>query len=174
MALIVVASDSPDLADDVEAALAGPDTTVVRLGSGHDVLPAVRERMPDLTVLDLQIGNMGAMAVSLDLRNEEDAGRLGHVPTLLLLDRAADVFLARRSRADGWLIKPTDPMRLRRAATAVREGTGVFEGAPDLQAPPPTPESEGDEGPDDEGPDDEAAGDEAAGDEPTAEPAEVS
>ena len=42
---------------------------------------------PDLVVLDLQIGNMGGIAVAIDLRLEEAAGRLPEVPILLLLDR---------------------------------------------------------------------------------------
>ena len=33
----------------------------------------------------------------------------------MLLDRRADVYLARRSGAEGWLIKPLDPLRLKRA-----------------------------------------------------------
>jgi hypothetical protein len=35
---------------------------------------------------------------------------------LILLDRRPDVFLARRSGAEGWLVKPLDPIRLRKAA----------------------------------------------------------
>jgi DNA-binding NarL/FixJ family response regulator len=44
---------------------------------------------------------------------------------LILLDRRADVFLARRSAAEGWLVKPLDPIRIRRASRAVLEG-GTF------------------------------------------------
>jgi DNA-binding response OmpR family regulator len=62
----------------------------------------------------MQIGNMGGMAVSRDLRLEESGGRLGHVPILLLLDREADRFLARQSTADAMLCKPVDAGTLRR------------------------------------------------------------
>ena len=41
---------------------------------------------------------------------------------LLLLDRRADVLLARRSGAEGFVIKPIDPLRLRRATAALLEG----------------------------------------------------
>ena len=42
----------------------------------------------------------------------------------MLLDRRPDVFLARRSGAEGWLVKPLDPLRLRRAvASLLRDGT---------------------------------------------------
>ena len=54
---------------------------------------------------------MGGMAVTMALRLDESAGMLPHVPVLMLLDRRADVHLARRSGADGWLIKPLDPLR---------------------------------------------------------------
>ena len=40
----------------------------------------------------------------------------------MLLDRRPDVFLARRSGAEGWLVKPLDPLRLRRAAAALLDG----------------------------------------------------
>ena len=68
------------------------------------------------------MGNMGGMAVCLELRLEESYGNLPHVPVLMLLDRRADVFLARRSGAEGWLVKPLDPLRLRRATTALLAG----------------------------------------------------
>ena len=50
------------------------------------------------------------------------------MPVLLLLDRVADVHLAKRCGADGWLIKPLDPLRLRRAARAVAAGSRYTEG----------------------------------------------
>jgi len=83
-------------------------------------------------VLDLQIGNMGGMATCVHLRLEADAGRLPAVPVLMLLDRRADVFLARRSGADGFLLKPLDSIRIRKAVEAVLAG-GTYEdptGAP--------------------------------------------
>ena len=84
----------------------------------------------DVAVLDLQIGTMGGMAVTLDLRLEESGGRLPHVPVVMLLDRTADVFLAQRSAADGWLIKPLDAIRLRRALRTVLAGGQFTEGVP--------------------------------------------
>jgi DNA-binding response OmpR family regulator len=77
----------------------------------------------DLVVLDLQMGNMGGMATCMSLRLEESGGRLPHVPVIMLLDRQADVFLARRSGADGWLVKPLDSLRIRRAVTVVLAGS---------------------------------------------------
>ncbi len=119
---VLIASDSPAVVDDVESALGGPDTVVRVVGAGIDVLPAALQRLPDLVVLDQQIGNMGAIASCLDLRLEESADRIDHVQVLILLDRRADVFLARRSGAEGWVMKPLDPIRLRKAAKALLAG----------------------------------------------------
>ena len=59
---------------------------------------------------------MGGMATCMSIRHEEGMGRIPITAVLMLLDRAADTFLARRADADGWLIKPLDAFRLRRAA----------------------------------------------------------
>lgn len=120
---VLIASDSPAVVDDVESALGGRDTEVRVVGAGIDVLPAALQRLPDLVVLDQQIGNMGAIASCLNLRLEESADRIDHVPVLILLDRRADVFLARRSGAEGWVMKPLDPIRLRKAAKALLAGS---------------------------------------------------
>lgn len=94
------------------------------------MLPTVIDRAPDLVILDLQIGNMGGVATCLALKQEEGALRLGRRPVALLLDRHADVFLAREARADGWLIKPLDTLRLGRLAKALLQGDQFFEGEP--------------------------------------------
>src|SRR5581483_4643551 len=114
MPTVVVASDANWVRDHVRAALCGPGFELVEVELGRDVRAAVAEHEPDLVVVDLQIANMGGMAVSLDLRLEESGGRLPHVPILLLLDREADRFLARRSTADAMLVKPIDAGTLRR------------------------------------------------------------
>jgi len=122
MATIVVVSDAPSVRAEVASALDEPGTDLIQVISGPEVAPAVDEHEPDLVVVDMQIGNMGAMAICMDLRLEASYGNLPDVPVLMLLDRRADVFLAKRAGAEGWLVKPLDPLRLRKAATALSEG----------------------------------------------------
>ncbi len=119
---VLVASDTPTVRASVRAMIGGPGVEIVEVSSGQGVLAAVAEREVDLLVVDLQMGNMGAMAICMELRLEESYGSLPHVPVLVLLDRRPDVFLARRSGAEGWLVKPVDPIRLRRAADALLDG----------------------------------------------------
>jgi len=125
---VLLATDADWIHEEVDAAIAGDDIEVLRVRQGVDVLPTVHAGAPDLVVLDLQIGNMGGMASCMDLRLDESVGRLEHVPVLMLLDRDADVFLAERCDADGWIVKPIDPFRLRRAAAALLAGGTWTEG----------------------------------------------
>jgi CheY-like chemotaxis protein len=127
---VLLATDADWVVDEVTSALGGPDTSFTLCRDGRAVTAAVTERLPDLAVLDLQSGSMGGMAVAMDLRLDESGGRLDHIPVLMLLDRRADVHLARRSGAEGWLIKPLDALRLRRAAEAVVAGGTYTEGLP--------------------------------------------
>ncbi|MCZ7528235.1 MAG: response regulator [Acidimicrobiia bacterium] len=115
MPKILVAADAHWVQEQVRAALVGPDDQVLEVRRGQDVRDAVDREEPDVVVLDLQIGNMGGIAIAIDLRLEEAAGRLPHAPILLLLDREADRFLARRADADDHLVKPVDAGTLRRA-----------------------------------------------------------
>ena len=125
MARILLVSDATTVLDDLRAALEDEDDELIELRSGALVRPTVAEDAPDLVIADSQIGSMGAMAICLDLRLEESGGRIPHVPFLMLVDRRADVFLAKRSEAEGYLVKPLDPIRLRRSTKAILEG-GTF------------------------------------------------
>lgn len=125
---MLLATDADWIHEEVDAAIAGDDIEVLRVREGVEVRPAVHAGAPDLVILDLQIGNMGGMAACMDIRLDESVDALGHVPVLILLDRDADVFLAERCDADGWVIKPLDPLRLRRAATALLAGGTWAEG----------------------------------------------
>jgi len=116
MTTILVAAEAKWVRDQVRSAFVGPGQQVVEVTRGQDVRAQVAELEPDLVVLDLQIGNMGGVAVALDLRLEESGGRLPHARILLLLDRRDDAFIARRADVDLTLVKPVDAGVLRRAA----------------------------------------------------------
>jgi DNA-binding response OmpR family regulator len=124
---ILVASDAPSVRAEIAAIAGRPDIAIREARSGPAVLEEVAESRPDLVVVDLQMGNMGGMAVCLELRLEESYGSLEHVPVLMLLDRRPDVFLARRSGAEGWVVKPLDPIRLRRAVTSLLDGGTYYD-----------------------------------------------
>ena len=134
MTTVLLESDADWLIEEVRAALSDPGTTVNVVRAGADVRALVSSQIPDLVILDLQIGNMGGMATCMDLRLEIDAERLSPVPILMLLDREADVYLAQQAGAQGWLVKPLDSFRLKMAAVALLAGEDMREGT--------TPETE--------------------------------
>lgn len=119
---VLLATDADWIIADVTAALGGPDVRFIVVRDGRLVSKQVRTDAPDLVICDLQIGTMGGMAVTMDLRLDESSGYLPHVPILMLLDRAADVHLARRSGANGWMIKPINPLKLQQAQRALLAG----------------------------------------------------
>jgi len=122
---VLIVSDSDSVLEELRSALEDDETEIRELRTGEDVRLAVEDDAPDLVITDLQVGNMGGMAICLDLHLEESGGRIPHVPVVILLDRRPDVFLARRSAAEGWLVKPLDPLRIRRAVQAVLDD-GTF------------------------------------------------
>ena len=130
---ILLATDADWIVDEVTAALGGPDTSFTVCRQGHIVSKVVADRFPDLVITDLQVGSMGGMAITLALHHDESAGVLPHVPVLMLLDRTADVYLAQRSQAEAWLIKPLDALRLQRAAAAAISGETYTEGVPAIE-----------------------------------------
>src|SRR4051794_16798258 len=77
---ILVASDSPNLLAEVDTALHGADFEVHTVNNGPEVLASAKKRTPDLVIVDLQIDNMGGMAICLDLRLEASGGRLEECP----------------------------------------------------------------------------------------------
>lgn len=119
---ILIATDATSVYDEISTVVAGPGTTLRWVKSGPAVRDAMDRQPADLAVVDMQIGAMGGVAVALDLRLEADAGRLEPRPVLLVLDRRPDVFLARRAGVEGWILKPLDPIRIRRAVSALLGG----------------------------------------------------
>ena len=122
MPTILVAADGEWVLAQVRGSLLAVGTELLEVQRGSDVLPTVQEEKPDLVILDLQIGNMGAPAICRDLRHVEESGRLRRVPVVMLLDRTADVFQARRADADAWLVKPVPHGALARTVDVLLAG----------------------------------------------------
>lgn len=149
METILVAAEASWIREQVQVAFVEPGQRIVEVQRGQDVRDAVGEYQPGVVILDMQIGNMGGIAVALDLRLEQGEGRLPETQILLLLDREADKFLATRSDVDGVLVKPVDAGRLRRAVKNLRASTRLTaaESAAAVDAAEDAAEPEDDEAP---------------------------
>jgi DNA-binding response OmpR family regulator len=122
VATVLLASDLSSLRHELRVMLEGPDIVIEEVATGPGVRSRVAEGGVDLVIVDMQIGSMGGMAICMDLRHEESYGAAEPVAVLMLLDRRPDVFLARRSGAEGFIVKPLDPQRVRTAVRALLRG----------------------------------------------------
>lgn len=118
MANVVVLTDDPWVENEVLAALSDPGTVVHVISDSRKIEETVAENQAEVAVIDLQVGAMGGMAVVRALRVESDVPR---VRTVLLLDRSADAFLARRAGADAFVLKPFTSQQLRAAISLPAE-----------------------------------------------------
>lgn len=125
---LLIATDSPVVFDEVCSAVEEPGTAIRWARSGRVVLPALQERPADLVITDLQIGSMGGFAIAMQLTLEAASGGLDKpIPVLVLLDRRADTFIAKRTGVAGWLLKPLDPLRARAAVQTLLAGGTYYD-----------------------------------------------
>lgn len=113
MQLLLVA-DAVWVRNDVAAALPSSDWSIHH-AEPHVVVEAAVNHPPTAVVVDMQVGSMGGMAVIRSLREAMSMGILPKAPLILLLDRAADRFIAKRSGADRSLLKPFTAQEMRKA-----------------------------------------------------------
>ncbi len=118
----MIVSDSSESRSEIASLLSLIEVQVIEVSTGPQVREQIARHEPDLLISDMQVGSMGGYAIALDLRLEESGNRQDHTPVLLLLDRRADVFLAQRSGAEGYIVKPLTGMKLRKAVSALLEG----------------------------------------------------
>jgi DNA-binding response OmpR family regulator len=123
---ILLVADEAWIVNDVRAALDAHTITVqpdpraaaeAWIEGGHDVV-----------VVDLQVGSMGGMAVTRSVRDAAALAGRPHPPVVVLLDRDADAFLAKRAGATAWLRKPFGSFDLRELVE--RLGAGASAGEP--------------------------------------------
>ncbi len=116
MRTILLVADSDKVIDSLHAALSGPDTTLIVERDPEVAAGRAYEEAVDAVIVDIRIASMGGMALVHAVRN---AGTDDHrIPVTVLLDREADAFLARRSRAAGWVLKSASSSDLRQAVTS--------------------------------------------------------
>jgi two-component system response regulator MprA len=107
---VLVVEDEPSIASFVRRGLhfEGYDVDVV--ADGASALRALRDRPPDLLVLDLMVPQVDGLEIARRLRAAEAAERAAAIPILMLTarDAVADRVTGLRSGADDYLVKPFD------------------------------------------------------------------
>ncbi len=117
---IVVLADEAWARNEVHAALTEPDYAIIDHDDPRTAFDLVDIETPDAVVIDLQVKSMGGMAVARELHQRAALADQESVPVVLLLDRAADSFLAKRAGVAAWVTKPFTAHDLR---TAIDQAT---------------------------------------------------
>ena len=115
MMRILLVADVPWVLNEVRASLTTVGHELVETADPRTAAFAAREHAVDVVVVDLQVASMGGMAVTRDVRARFGMAGESSPPVVMLLDRAADGFLAKRAGADAWVVKPFTPRQLRDA-----------------------------------------------------------
>ncbi len=118
MQQILVVADASWVRNEVHAALTAPDFGLIDLDDPTQAAAVAASEAVDAVVVDLQVASMGGMAVVRDVRDRANADGRDHLPVIMLLDRAADGFLAKRAGAAAWLVKPFTAHDIRTALTS--------------------------------------------------------
>lgn len=122
MKRIVVVADVPWVRNEVHASLTAPDYQLIDLGEPERTASVALDEAADAVVVDMQVGSMGGMAVTRDVRDRAKRSGRGDLPVVILLDRAADAFLAKRAGAAAWLTKPFTSHQIRVALDTALDG----------------------------------------------------
>lgn len=125
MAKVLLVADAEWVINEVRSALALGDWDVDVVNDPRTVADSVAETSPEAVIVDLQIGSMGGMAVVRSIRQTFDGP--ARPRTVLLLDRSADDFIARRAGADARVLKPITSSVLRAALSPKPAFTGTSE-----------------------------------------------
>jgi len=109
--LVLVADDEEDILALVTTILERADYEVVSVRDGAEALTAVRDRRPDLAVLDISMPEVDGLEVLRRIRADADTSEL---PVLLLSAQAqeADVKLGFATGASAYVKKPFSPRDL--------------------------------------------------------------
>jgi DNA-binding response OmpR family regulator len=109
----LLVTDSSWVENDVRTALAVDPWEIMVEPNPRAVADSVVETTPDVVLVDMQVGSMGGMAVIRSIRAAMQDRNLPRI--VLLLDRSADRFLAKRALADSSVVKPFGDSELRDA-----------------------------------------------------------
>lgn len=110
---MLLVADDVWVKNDVSAAVTDPDTTLETVDDPEEAGDILATRRYDAVIVDMQVKNMGGMALTRYLHDSMTQGDVDRTPVVMLLDRRADVFLAKRAGADAYLIKPITSQQLR-------------------------------------------------------------
>jgi class 3 adenylate cyclase/ActR/RegA family two-component response regulator len=109
--LILVVDDVPDNVEILQLRLESQDYEVITAGDGEAALAIVREQLPDLVLLDIQMPKLDGIETVKQLKAD---AALPFIPVILVTARsdAKDVVAGLEAGGDDYLTKPVDQAAL--------------------------------------------------------------
>ncbi|MGE5268522.1 MAG: response regulator [Thiohalocapsa sp.] len=109
--LILVVDDVPDNVEILQLRLDSQGYETITAGDGEEALAVVREKLPDLVLLDIQMPKLDGIAVVKELKADP---ALPFIPVILVTARAdvKDVVAGLEAGGDDYLTKPVDQAAL--------------------------------------------------------------
>ncbi len=99
-------------------ALRYPEHEVIKASDGAEALEAIRDRLPDIAILDVMMPKLTGYEITEQLRADESTKR---IPVILLTARVQEADVARgfESGADDYIKKPFSPGELQLRVQAI-------------------------------------------------------
>lgn len=108
MGRVIIADDDEIVGEIARDALIDAGHAAALLTNGKDALAIIRQRLPDVVVLDCNMPDLSGLLVLREMRNSHD---LCDTPVMMLTGRQSqrDVELAMYEGASDYMKKPFDP-----------------------------------------------------------------
>ena len=124
-ASVLIVDDDPEVRGVIAEYLAGHGYEIAQAGNGEQMRQALARRVPDVVLLDLNLGGEDGLSLARHLREHHDVG-------IIMVTAASDVvdrIVGLEVGADDYVSKPFDPRELRaRLKSLLRRVRGDADG----------------------------------------------
>ncbi len=109
---VLVADDDRLIVGQVREALAGAGYGFVECEDGTQVLSAIRQHLPDLLLLDVEMPGLGGVEVCRIVKANQGTSGFGFIPVILMTARRTGKIEGLELGADDYLVKPFDMLEV--------------------------------------------------------------
>jgi two-component system, OmpR family, alkaline phosphatase synthesis response regulator PhoP len=108
---ILVVDDHPDIIALLEESFKLRGYTVISASNGHEALAKVYQEQPDLVLLDIMMPMFNGYEICRTLKSNEETK---HIPIIFITanGKQADIERGFELKADGYVVKPFEPLEL--------------------------------------------------------------
>ncbi|MBI4248282.1 MAG: response regulator [Elusimicrobia bacterium] len=126
---ILVAEDEEDIRDLLKSVLERAGYNVVLAEDGKKALASVREKKPDLIILDLMLPFLSGWEVCVEIKRDP---KLSQIPVIVLTATSLDQAKLAKVNADDYLAKPCSSQDLTaRVAALLKKSSSTEKAKPD-------------------------------------------